>query len=265
MPNEVAPSEAAGSWLAHPCGVRGAKVGLGAAEMSDTDSFIEEVNEEVRRDRLFHLLRRYGWIAALAIVLIVGSAAYSEYRKAQARAQAEALGDAMLTALAINDSAGRAEAFDAVEPGSAESAAVLQLLEASAHLEAGSADAAAATLNTLAIDQDVPAIYREIARFKSLALQGTDAPVEERRLALEAMAQPGRPLRLLAIEQLALIDIETDDPESAIARYQSILADAETTSDLQQRALQVIVALGGEPDLDGVNRIQQEPTALGNN
>ena len=36
--------------------------------MSDTDSFIDEVNEEVRRDRLYHLLRRYGWIAALAIV-----------------------------------------------------------------------------------------------------------------------------------------------------------------------------------------------------
>ena len=57
--------------------------------MSNPESFIEEVNEEVRRDRLYGLLRRYGWIAVLAILLIVGGAAYSEYRKAQARAQAE--------------------------------------------------------------------------------------------------------------------------------------------------------------------------------
>ena len=79
--------------------------------MSNTESFIEEVNEEVRRDRLYGLLRRYGWIAVLAILLIVGGAAFSEYRKAQARAEAEALGDAMLAALTVDDSAGRAEAL----------------------------------------------------------------------------------------------------------------------------------------------------------
>ena len=55
--------------------------------------------------------------------------------------------------------------------------------------------------------------------------------------------------RLLAQEQLALIDIEENQPQAAIDRYQEILQDAEVTSDLQQRALQVIVALGGEPDL----------------
>ncbi len=66
--------------------------------MSDTDSFIDEVNEEVRRDRFYGLLRRYGWIAVVAVVAIVGGAAWNEYSKAQERAQAEALGDAMLDA-----------------------------------------------------------------------------------------------------------------------------------------------------------------------
>ena len=31
--------------------------------MSDTDSFIDEVTEEVRRDALFAQFRRYGWHA----------------------------------------------------------------------------------------------------------------------------------------------------------------------------------------------------------
>ena len=56
--------------------------------------------------------------------------------------------------------------------------------------------------------------------------------------------------RLLASEQLALIDIETGDTDAAINRYQAILSDAEVSADLQQRALQVIVALGGQPDLE---------------
>lgn len=217
--------------------------------MSNTDSFVEEVNEEVRRDRLYQLLRRYGWIAVLAILAIVGGAAFSEYRKAQARAEAEALGDAMLAALAANDSETRAEALDRIEPGTATSAAVLSLMKAAEQTEAGDKAAAVETLNALAVNGEVPAIYRQLAQFKAITLQGTDAPVEERRQALEVMAQPGGAFRLLATEQLALIDIENDDPQAAIDRYQSILADAEVTTDLQQRALQVIVALGGEPEL----------------
>jgi len=70
-------------------------------------------------------------------------------------------------------------------------------------------------------------------------------PAADRRQALEAMAQPGTPLRLLAEEQLALMDVAQSDTQSAIDRYQAILNDAEVNPDLQQRALQVIVALGG--------------------
>ena len=218
--------------------------------MSNTDSFIDEVNDEVRRDRFFFLLRRYGWIAALAIVLIVGGAAWSEYRKAQDRAQAEALGDAMLAALSTHDVATRADQLAQIEAPTPNSAAVLRLLTAAEQAEAGEADAAIATLKALAVDGEVPAIYRQLAQFKSLTLQGADTPAADRRQALEAMAQPGNPLRLLATEQMAIVDIEEGAVEAAITRYQSILQDAETTPDLQQRALQVIVALGGEPALD---------------
>ena len=79
--------------------------------MSDTDSFIDEVNDEVRRDRFYLLLKRYGWVAILAVVLLVGGAAWNEYQKAQNRARAEALGDAMFAALAGTDAAARAEAL----------------------------------------------------------------------------------------------------------------------------------------------------------
>ena len=226
--------------------------------MSNTDSFIEEVNEEVRRDKLYGLLRRYGWIAVLAILLIVGGAAFSEYRKAQVRSEAEALGDAMLAALTAPDNTGRAEALSNISASSATSAAVLRLMTAAEQADAGDSESAVATLNTLAVDGDVPAIYRQLAQFKAITLQGDDAPVADRRQALEVMAQPGHAFRLLATEQLALIDIETGDPDGAISRYQTILSDAEVSADLQQRALQVIVALGGEPELADVVGLDRE-------
>ena len=57
----------------------------------------------------------------------------------------------------------------------------------------------------------------------------------------------GQPLRLLAEEQLALIDISAGDSDAAIARLEAIRQDAEAGTDLQQRASQLIVALGGTP------------------
>ncbi len=217
--------------------------------MSDTDSFIDEVNDEVRRDRFYYMLKRYGWIAILAVVLLVGGAAWNELQKSQARAEAEALGDAMFAALAVQDSESRVAALEAIEPGSAQSGALLGFLTAAQQVQAEDIPGAIETLNTIGLNSDVPSIYREIAQFKAVTLQGTDTPVNERRLLLDALAQPGNSLRLLATEQLALIDIEENNATAAIDRYQMILLDAEVTTDLQQRALQVIVALGGEPDM----------------
>lgn len=55
-------------------------------------------------------------------------------------------------------------------------------------------------------------------------------------------------LRLLASEQLALIDIDAGNTESALERLQSIVVDAEVTAGLRQRATQLIIALGAEPE-----------------
>ena len=41
------------------------------AGMSDTDSFIDEVTEEVRRDRMYLLLRRWGWVGVVAVVCLL--------------------------------------------------------------------------------------------------------------------------------------------------------------------------------------------------
>ena len=217
--------------------------------MSNSDSFIDEVTEEVRKDRLFQLFRRYGWIAGVVIVLIVGGAAWNEYRKARDRAAAEALGDQILAAMNAPDAGARAEQLSDVTAQTPGGAAIVEFVRAGAQAEAGEVEAAVAGLNRIATDGDLPLIYRQIASFKALALQSDTLSADERRSGFEALAQPGVALRLLAEEQLALIELEQGETEAAIDRFQSILADAESTSDLQQRATQATVALGGTPEL----------------
>jgi len=215
--------------------------------MSDTDSFIDEVTDEVRRDHLFGLFKRYGWIAALVVIVIVGGASYNEYRKASERSAAESLGDDIIAALGQNDADGRATALAQVEATSPGGAAVLQFMVSAAQSNSEQVEAAVTGLNEVARNGELPEIYRQIAAFKALTLQAETLPAADRRLQFEALATPGAPLRLLAEEQLALIDISEGKTGPAIERLQAILQDAEASSDLQQRAAQVIVALGGEP------------------
>ena len=218
--------------------------------MSDSDSFINEVTEEVRREKLYGYLRRYGWIAVVVVLALVGGAAFNEYRAAQARAAAEATGDALLAAFVIDDPAARAAAMAEVETTGA-SAAVALLLQAATQQEAGDIDAAAATLGELATNGDIPEIYRDLAAFKAAMLPTGD--LAGRRSSLEAISAPGRPFALLAQEQLAYLALQTGDTEGALTILRRINEAAGATRGLRERAQTLMVALG-EPLPETVNQ-----------
>ncbi|MDA0722163.1 MAG: tetratricopeptide repeat protein [Proteobacteria bacterium] len=209
--------------------------------MSNPDSFIDEVTEEMRRDKLFGYLRRYGWIAVLVVLGIVGGTAWNEYRQAQDRAAAQAAGDALLAALAENDEAARATAMAAVS-AQGNAAVITALLTASTQQEAGQAEAAAASLGALAADPATPAIYRDLAAIKAAMLPFGDMPA--RLAALEVLAQPGQPFRLLALEQMAYLTLETGDQTGAVAILRQIAEDAAVTRGLSDRVQTLLIALG---------------------
>lgn len=219
--------------------------------MSQSESFIEEVTEEVRRDRMFGLMRRYGWIAVLLVLLLVGSAAWIEWRKAQAQAAAQAMGDAMIAALEADESAARVDALAAIEAPGMGARVVRDFMTAAEMIETGNTDGARSLLAAIAADGTVDAAYRQIAGFKALLLQADTLGLAERRLGFEGLAQTSAMLRLPAEEQLALIEIEEGQIDAAVARLQRLQADAEVTAGLRQRASQLIVALGGTLDGTG--------------
>ena len=214
--------------------------------MSDSDSFIDEVTEEVRRDRLFGYVRRYGWLAVLCVVLLVGGAAWNEWHKSAERQSAQKFGDAILAALEKSERADRVTALETVEAPSAGGKAMLALQTAA---EEGSDDPAGAARSLLDLadsTEEIPQAYRQLATLKAVAIADSGLDVDERRMRLEGLTQSGGLVRLLAEEQLALLDIETGDRDAALERLQRIVEDAEATAGLRQRAAQVIVALGGE-------------------
>ena len=213
--------------------------------MSDTDSFIDEVTEELRRDQLFRLIRKYGWIAVLLVLVLVGGAAFNEFRKARAASAAQQIGDSILGALMADDPDARADALAAID-AQGEKAAFIAMLRSSEELDAGGTDAAVDSLSQIAIDASQPSIYRHLAEFKLILIEGDRIPPAERLKRLESLATPGAPFRLLAEEQMALTEVGTGDIDAALSRLRAILADGDLTAGLRRRVSQLIVALGGE-------------------
>ena len=213
--------------------------------MSNNDSFIEEVTEEVRRDRLFALMRRYGWIAILAVVLLVGGAAYNEWRKARDAAAAEALGDAILSALDQPDSAARVAALQEINV-SGDARIAKNMILANEAGAGGDSKTAVAALQTLAQDESLPQIDRDLAQLKILMLEDASVDKATRQAMLEKLAIPGAPFRLLAEELQAAMLIKDGDKTAAIAKLQDVFSDSEASNGMRQRVSQLIVALGGQ-------------------
>jgi len=96
-------------------------------------------------------------------------------------------------------------------------------------------------------DLDVDAHYRDLLKFKILLGSAEKMALDERKSAFLKLSEPGNPFRLLAEEQLILIELEQGKIDSAIEKISQVLLDAEITVGLRNRATQMLIALGKDP------------------
>ncbi|MFV0491857.1 MAG: hypothetical protein ACK5M4_08560 [Pseudorhodobacter sp.] len=213
--------------------------------MSSPDSFIEEVTEEVRRDRLFALFRKYGWIAGVLVLLVVGGTAWTQWQQAQRAAEARSFGDTLAQALDQPEAAARVAALQAVEAEGADQAAIRDLIVASD--PETMRDAALEALARVEASQDVTQYFRDLATLRRVVLAGAELDVAARRAALDPLAVPGRVFRPLVLEQLAYLEVEAGNIDAALEQLRIVSNDQQSPPGLRERAGQMIVALGGAP------------------
>jgi len=128
---------------------------------SNPDTFIDEVTEAVRRDRLYGLLKKYGWIGVLAVLVIVGGTAWIEFAASRHESRSAAFGDAVIAAMGLSDPAERAAALARIEPSTGDQAALQVLFSASTPADAD-------RLAALYADTKLPPAYRHLAQFRRL-------------------------------------------------------------------------------------------------
>ena len=210
--------------------------------MSDTDSFIDEVSEEVRRDRLFGYFQRYGWIAGLLIFGLVGITAYNEWNRSEVEKVEQARGDALLTALNLENDAEISVAINAI--------AVQDSNNIVANFLAAGFDEvkAAELLNGVISNINQPKFIQDLARLK-LAITPDAVSQDEAVLILMDLSAPGGFYRNVATEILVALELERGNLEVALAILQSHVQDAEASQAQVQRMGELIVALGSSPEL----------------
>lgn len=219
--------------------------------MSNSESFIEEVTEEVRRDRLFFYFKKYGWIAILLVFALIGGTAYSEWSKHRHEEDARIFGDALKQALTdSNQPAGIFAALGALDT-TPEQEALVTLLQAGVAAQdsvtQNDKDISLLKLTALAQDESQPQAYRDLAILHYVMLSQKEN-LQERQQALQSIAAPGRPFRVMAEEQIAYLLIEEGQKEQAVTILADLLNDGESPEGLLLRVAQVLTALGITPD-----------------
>ena len=217
--------------------------------MSESDSFIREVQEEVRRDRMFKLWKRYGPFAIGAIAAIVAAAAVSAWLEQRARQEARALGG---TFLAVER--GDTEAATALvqqTDGPAELVALMR--SALAEAREGETAAAVEDYRAAAAHPAATPPFADLALLNAARLEAGSRPPSEIVLELEPLTAPEAPYRLLALELRALMRLEAGETAAAHEDLAEILRAPAVTGQLATRARELMAATGGDPDAVRVN------------
>ncbi|WP_377296409.1 tetratricopeptide repeat protein [Rhizobium sp. SGZ-381] len=219
--------------------------------VQDNDSFIREVNDELRSEQFTGAWKRFRYvIMGVAVLIVLGTAGYRGYEYWHNRNSSE-YGDQFLAALnlAKDNKADQAlAAFATLEKDGSGSYPVLARLRSATLLaEKGDVTGAVAAFDAVSKDNAVPAIIRDVARVRAGWLLIDGGTYDQVSAQVEVMATPGHALRNSAREALGLAAYKAGDMAKAKDWFQQIASDAAAPRNVANRAqimLDTIAASG---------------------
>jgi hypothetical protein len=209
--------------------------------------FIREIDEDLRRENLEKLWRKYGIYAlGLAVVIVLAIAAYTGWRHYSENYRVERAREyeSALQLVAAGD-AKAADALAALATDDDGYAALAKLQAAALKAKAGDVVGAVAAYEQLAADSAVDEELRQLAVIL-LALHTADtAAPEELTKRLQPLTESGNPWRYSALEITAVLAQRSGDKAKAQEILTGIADDLNAPQGLRQRATEMLAALKG--------------------
>lgn len=220
----------------------------------DNDSFIREVNDELRSEQLTSSWRRFRpFIIGGAALIVLGTAGYRGYEYWHTH-NASVYGDAFLSALNLAKEGKTDEALTALQQlekdGGGAYPVLARLRAATLLSEKGDKAGAVSAFNAVASDSSVPQVLRDLAKMRAAWILIDTGTYDQVSAEVEVMATQNQALRHSAREALGLSAYKAGDMAKAKQWFQEIANDAETPRNVANRAqimLDTIAATGKAP------------------
>lgn len=221
---------------------------------NNDDTFIREVNDELRSEQMNKAWKRFGRVfIGAAVLLVVGVAGHRGYEYWHSN-NASASGDRFIAALNLageNKSDEALAAFAEIEKDGTGAYPVLAKLRTAA-LQAEKGDKAAAIASFQAISKDnaAPVLVRDVAKLRAAFLLVDTAGYDQVAAEAEVLTSDGHALRHSAREVLGLAAYKADNMKQAKDWFTQITNAADAPRNVAQRAqimLDNIAASGKAP------------------
>ncbi len=195
--------------------------------MVESESFIKEVSEEVKRDRLFKLLNKFKWPLFALIILLVGAVGGYEYYKFDKKSRAQKNGEFLMSAIENLNNNGQ---IVTEEIDNKFVSVLIKLNEAKYFEKEGDIKSATATYNNIISKYGDNKFFNHYSKFQLYLMDPAESLRDTEKITvLDELSAPDGPLKLLALEQKLYLYVKINDLENIKLQVNLILSDQAIT------------------------------------
>ena len=213
-----------------------------------SETFVREVDENLRRDQLEDFFKRYGTLLIVAVVLFLAASGgfiwWKQHQVQRSAAQVE-----KLAAIYKDIGSGKTDQApqqldELAKSGSKAVRASALFARAALALQQNDAKLAVATYKSIADESGLPQAYRDAALVRQTALEFDQIQPADVIARLEPLSKPGQPWFGSAGEMTALALAKQGKRQEAGQLYAAIGKDPGVPQTIRARAIQVAGSLG---------------------
>jgi hypothetical protein len=213
-----------------------------------SETFLREVDENLRRDRARDFAKKHGkWLIAAVVLFLAASGGYIWWRQHQVQQSEKQV--EQLTEIYSKIGSGAVgtipQQLDKLsESGSKSVRASAEFTRAAVAIQQNDTKLALAKYKALAADSSMPKPYRDIALIRQTALEFDQISPDEVITRMQPLAKPGEPWFGTAGEMTALAMIKQGKKDQAGRLFAAIARDKNVPDPIRARSVQIAGSLG---------------------
>ncbi|MFL2823502.1 MAG: hypothetical protein ACJZ8A_05105 [Paracoccaceae bacterium] len=216
--------------------------------MANPESFLEEVAEEVRRERLFKFFKKNGWIIAFVVLVALCASIAYEWRKNSEISRAKSNGDLLTLALEKSQKGNLEELIGLLSDNSpylrpsSDLMAVTKLyyVELLYNIDNDSSESMS-ILKEIFSNESISTTLRQLAKIKYLLLFSGDNKLKQD--LIDELSSPGNHYRFLAQEHKVQTYLASGMSDEANRQIDILLNDFEVSEQQKRRLMDLKLAI----------------------